>query len=800
MEEFARNIKYALRLYLRQPVFTLIVILLLAVGIGANTAMFAVINAVLLRALPFDHPDRLVWMWGKWPGGSQGSISPLDLEDYRQKSRAFKSIGAFANNVIPFNLSIAGEPEQVSGYYVTANFFSTLGVNPEFGRTFLPEEEQQGRDHVVLLNHALWQQRFGGDKDIAGKMLTINGEEFLVAGVMPTGVNFPPKADLWVPVPSYRPEMKMRRAHALRPIGRLNDGFSIQQAQAELDLITTDLQRQFPDSNTGWSTLLVSLREELVRDSKGALWLLMGATAFVLLIACANVAHLLLVRANSRRSEMAIRGAFGAPRKSLLAQLITEGLLLSLIGSALGVALALIGVRLLIAMAPGDIPRIHDVSLNGPMLAFALLISILTGVVCGLAPALQAARVDVNEALKEKARSGTEGQNRNRVRNILVVAEVALALMLLIGSGLMIRGMVRLQGVDPGFSAANVLTMQLTLPQNRYADAGKRVAFFQGAAQRIGALAGVKSVGMISDLPLTGEAVDTYFTIKNKPPADVNVKPVANVRLVAQHYFQAMGITLLKGRYFTEQEELGDPVVMINDALARRYFSGQDPIGQHLIVDVGEPLDAEITGVVSSVHQYSLEADPLDELYLPILVMPSTTLVVRTAVDPVNLVNPIRREIRSIDSQQPIAKVRTMQQVVDESIVGLKFRVALLSIFAGIALVLAIAGVYGMMSYSVSQQSRSIGVRMALGAQLNDVVRMIVAQGMKFAGIGLLIGLTGAFALQRVVSAFLFDATTTDWQMFAGTAVLLGLVALLACYLPARRAARMDPVSTLRQE
>ena len=800
MEELWRDVKYAVRLYRREFGFSLIVIFVLALGIGANTAIFAVVDTVLLRSLPFDHPERIAWIWGKWPGGEQASVSPPDLEDYQKKSHSFQQLGAFANAVVPFNLNVGGDPERVNGYYITANFFDALGIKPAFGRLFLAEEQQQGHDRVVLLNHSLWQQRFSGDKTIVGRTVEINGEEYLVAGVMPAGIDFPQKADVWVPLPAYLPDMKMRRAHSLRPVGRLNPGFTFSRAQAEMDLIASELQREYPDSNTGWSLKLVPLRDKMVGDIRPVLALMMGATLFVLLIACANVAHLMLVRANARKAEMSIRIAFGASRTSLVKQLIVEGLLLSLVGSVLGVALAYWGVGVLGSMIPSDIPRIHEATVNLSVLGFALFLSILTGLVCGLVPAIQASRAEVSEVLKERGRSGTESRGRNRTRSIFVVGEVALALMLCIGAGLMVRSLVRLQSVDPGFSTTNVLTMEISLPPLRYAEPAKRVGFLQTLTQKVESLPGVQAAGMISDLPLTGGGNDTYFTVKGRPPASDNEKLVANIRLVAENYFPAMGISLLQGRYFKQSEELGAPVVIINNAMAKKYFPAGNAVGGHLVIDIGEPLDAEIVGVIADIRQFSLEVESLDEMYIPMIIMPSTTVVVRSSVDPMSLVNPIRREVRAIDSQQPIANVKTMEQVLAGSMMGLNFRVVLLTIFAVIAFVLAVAGVYGMMSYSVSQQAGSLGIRMALGAQASDVLRLVLGQGMKLTLLGLGLGLVGALALHGLVSSFLFGVSATDWRTFATTALALALVALLACYLPARRAAKLDPATTLRQE
>ncbi len=785
---------------LRNPGFSAVIIFTLALGIAANTAIFTVVNAILLRSLPYEGVERVVWIWGKWPGGDQASISAPDLDDYRAQSQSFEHLGAFANALIPFNLTQGSEPERVDGYYITANFFQALGVKPSLGRTFRQEEEQAGRDRVVILSHSLWQRNFGGDPAIIDSTIKINSEDFIVVGVMPPSVDMPKSAELWTPVPFYLAEMKMRRAHSLRPIGRLKPGITLEQAQAELDIIGAQLEQQYPDSNSGWGVKLAPLREQIFGDLRLALLVLLGATAFVLLIACANVANLLLARATVRKKEMALRTALGATRDCLIRQLFTESILLALIGGIIGTVLAFWGVKALVQMAPASIPRINEVDLDGKVLGVMLLVSAVTGIIFGLAPAIQATRPDLSEALKEGGRNRGESSRNRLLRNLLVGAEVALALVLLVGSGLMIKSFLRLQEVNPGFNPENVLTMRIALPTSRYDDAMKRADFFHQAMERIENLPGVEAVGAISDLPLSGESSDTYFTVEGRALADPNQKPVANFRAIGRNYFHAMRIPLLKGRYFTEQEAMGAPMVIINNSLAKRYFPDEEPLGKHLIIDVGEPLQAEIVGVVGDVRHYLLELEPFDEMYLPFNIFPETNLVVRAKTDPLTLIGRVRSEIRSLDKDQPVSQVRSMEQVVASSIAEPRFRTLLLTIFAGMALVLAIVGVYGVMSYSSSQRTHEIGIRIALGAQRGQIIKLVMGQGLILTLCGLGAGVAASFALTRFISSMLFEVRTVDAMTYLGAALLLVIVALTACYIPARRATKVDPMTTLRNE
>ncbi len=800
IEKLAQDLRYGFRMLIKNPGFAAIVVITLALGMGANTAIFTILNAVLLRQLPYDSSERVAWIWGKWPGGNQASISPPDFIDYRAQCQTFEHLGAFANTAIAFNLTEGGEPQRVDGYYITSNFFQALGVKPLIGRIFLGEEEQAGRDRVVILSYGLWQRRFGGDPGIVNRTVKINSEGYQVVGVMPAGIDFPNSAELWVPLPSYREEMKLRMAHSLRPIGRLKSGNTLGQAQAEMDIIAARLEQQYPETNSGWGVRLVSLQEQIVGGIRLPLLVLFGATAFVLLIACVNVANLLLARSTARQKEIAIRTTLGAGRLRLMGQLFTESLLLSVLGGAIGMFLAYWGIKLLVAFAPSDVPRVGEISLDSRVFIFTLLLSVLTGVVFGIVPALQASKPDLNNSLKEGGRGSSEGGYRKQIHNLLVGVEIALALMLLISSGLMIRSILKLQEVNPGFNAKNVLTMQIALPISKYSAPEQIAGFYQQSLERIGNLPGVESAGMISELPLSGVGQDIYFTVEGRPVDDPNRRPVANYRTIAHEYFRAMEIPLLRGRYFTKQEELGAAVVIINDAIAKAYFPDGDTLGKHLVIDVGEPLKAEIVGIVGNVRHFSLEAEPYHDMYLPLIALPKTNLVVRTALDPLSIVKGVQNEIRAIDRDQPVANIRPMEVVVVNSFGDQRFRAMLLTIFAGIALLLAIVGVYGIMSYSVSQRKHEIGIRLALGAQPIDVIKLVVGHGFVLIISGLGAGLVGAVVLTRLFSILLFKVSATDPFTFASSALLLAVVGLSACFVPALRATKVDPMITLRQE
>jgi putative ABC transport system permease protein len=804
IESLRQDLRYGARMLLKKPGFAFIVVATLALGIGANTAIFSVVNAVLLRPLPYGEPDRLVWMWGNFPLGNRAAVSPLDFLDYREQNHVCSQLAAFIAGDGAINLTGDGEPERIPNTLVTANFFQALGVNPLLGRAFLPEEDQQGRDHVVVLSYGLWQRRFGGDRSIIGKELILDGENYLVAGVMPASFRFPGRAEIWRPLGFYHPEMKVRGAHFLRPIALLKPGMTIAQAQTDFDTIAGRLEQQYPDSNKGWKLQLVSLQDVIVGGQmRQALLVILGAVTFVLLIACANVANLLLARASTRQREIAIRAALGAARRRVIRQLLTESILLALLGGVLGTLLAWWGVDLLVALSPSNLPRVQEINMDLRVFGFTLLISLLTGVVFGLAPALQVSKPDLNEALKEGGRSLSESGSRHRVRDLLVMAEVALALVLLIGASLMIKSFGSLQQVNPGFDPSNLLTMRLDLPFPKYQDPQRRTSFSDQILERIKALPGVQSVGMVSELPLSGQLNDTYFTVEGRPSQSSDQKNDANFRRISSDYFTAMGIPLLRGRSFTEREAReASSVTIINEELAQQYFPGQDPIGQRLTIETGEPKPQprEIIGIVGDVRHFGLGQGLPAEMYIPSLRSPRTNLVVRTTADPAVLSASVRREVLAVDPVQPVSNIRTMEQLIASSIAQPRFQTLLLALFAAVALILSAVGIYGLLSYTVNQRTHEIGVRLALGAQTGDVLKLVVGQGVKIVLVGIIVGLGAAFALTRVIAGLLFGVSATDPVTFIGIATLLFVVAMLACYLPARRATKVDPMAALRSE
>jgi putative ABC transport system permease protein len=796
-----QDIRYGVRGLWKSPGFAAAAVLVLALGIGANSAIFSVVNAVLLRSLPYANAERLVWVGGKVGSNPRASVSPADFVDYRAQSNSFEEFAASTSVAVPLNLTGAGEPERLIGSAVTTNYFRAFGVKPLLGRTFNPEEEKTaGGPPVVVLSHGLWQRRFGADPNVIGKTVTIDGKTATIVGVAPQSFQYPAGTEVWAPLTFDSPEMKVRRAHFLRPIGLLKPNVSLAQAQAETDVIARRLEQQYPESNTKWSLNLVPLQEQVVGSVRTSLWVLLGAVGFVLLIACANVANLMLARATARHKEIAIRTALGASRARVVRQLLTESLLLSLLGGAVGVLLAMWSVDVLVSLAQGNVPRAAEIGIDARVLGFTLAVSVLTGAVFGLFPALRASKPDLNEVLKEGGRSSV-GVRHNRVRSSLVVAEVALALMLLVGAGLLIRSFVGLQRVNPGFDPRGVLTMRVSLSRSKYAKPEQGAQFFDQLQQRVAALPGVEAVGTISELPLSGQPNDTYFTVAEHPPQDSTQQVTADFRRINHDYFHAMSIPLLRGRPFTEQEARGDAkVVVINETLARSFFPDEDPLGKHLVIELDGKAPYEIVGVVADVRHRSLETGVYQMMYVPTLKVSNNNLVLRTASDPAAMASAVRQQVAAIDKDQPVSAIRTMTDVLSESVAQQRFRTMLLAAFAAVALLLAAVGIYGVISYSVTQRTHEIGVRMALGAQRRDVVRLVVRGGLALTLLGVCLGLAGSFALTRVMSGLLFGVSATDPVTFAAITALLTAVALLACYLPARRATRVDPMVALRYE
>ncbi len=800
MDSLIKDLRYGIRSLLKRPGVTAIALIALALGIGANTAIFSLVNAVVLQSLPYPESDRLVWAWGTVRNRiSRASVSPPDYLDFRSQNKTFEHFGASGTLPGSANLTGIGDPERLTASRVTGNYFDVFGVAPALGRGFSLENEKTGNDQVTLLSYELWQKRFGGDPQIVHKTIILDSKPYQVIGVMPAHFKVPQMAELWVPMNfDADPEMKMRQAHFLRPVGRLKAGVSLAQAQSDIDSIAARLEEQFPGTNTGWSLGLVSLHEQLLGNSRSFVFILFGAVGLVLLIACANVANLLLVRAAARQREIALRTALGASRSRIIRQMITESLLLAIVGGALGALLAVWGVELLVALSADSLPPTVTVKIDSTVLAFTLLISIVTGVLFGLAPAFRTLKVNLIDTLKEGAR-GAEGTLRNRTRSFLVIFESAVAVMLLIAAGLLVRSLIELQRVDPGFDSNNILTFQIALPQTKYDFEGKPASFFEQLETRVDSLPGVESVGQISELPFSGQLNDVPFIVEGRPAVSPNDGFNADWRRVNQNYFSALRIPLLRGRNFTEQEvRQSDKVVIVSQQLVATAFPNEDPLGKRLFSIGDKPY--EIIGVVGDIRHSSLAGQPFATMYLPTRNAGRMNLVIRTQGDPLSIVGAVRKEVYALDPDQPIAQVKRLSDWVDSSVAAPRYRTTLLALFAALAMVLAATGIYGVMSYSVAQRTHEIGVRMALGARRLDVMKLVVRQGMLLTLVGVILGLGGAFALTRVMETLLFGVTAKDPITFGVGAVLLIAVAFVACFVPARRATKVDPLVALRYE
>ncbi|MCA1568316.1 MAG: ABC transporter permease [Acidobacteria bacterium] len=799
-----QDLRYNFRVLRKTPGFTAVIILTLALGIGATTAIFSVLNVILLRPLPYDNPDHLVVVWGTQPQLDKAPFSPADFLDVKRRNQVFERIAAYqAQN---FNLTGSSDAMRLRGAMLSPEIMPLLGIKMAVGRGFLPEEDRPGNNQVVIVAHGLWQRSFGSDPRLVGQSLKLNGKDYTVVGILPADSQFLGWAELWVPLAFSDQQATVRDTRSLNVMARLKPGISLEQAQAEMTSIGNQLQQEYPSSNSGNGVRLVPLREQIVGDIRPVLFVLLGVVVGVLLIACANVANLLLSKAAMRQKEIGIRIALGASRWQVIRQLLTESALLALAGGLLGLLIAYGGIKLLSAFGPTNIPRLKEIGVDGRVLVVTLLLSLLTSVVFGLVPALQASRPDLNESLKEGGRGSSGGGIYNqRHRMLLVIAEVALALVLLIGAGLMVRSFLSIQRINPGFDPQNVLSMRIALPASKYPEIGQRAVFFQQVLERVRNLPSVISVGAITDLPLSGPGSSTTFSIRELPSNDRN--PLTEYRVITPDYLRTMNIPLLRGRYFNEMDqEKHQRVVIINETLARRFFPNQDPLGKHLALS-GPPDEREIVGVASDVKDYGLDAEVRPEVYIPYSQSnqpysqySALTLVLRTAADPQSLTGLVRGEVRSIDKDQPIYNIKLMQDVLSESVAPRLFNMFLISIFAVVALILAAVGIYGVIAYSVAQRTHEIGIRMALGAQPGDVLKLVVGQGMTQALIGILIGLVAAFALTRVMSSLLYEISPLDPITFAGLSIMLMIVAVIACYIPARRATRINPIIALRDE
>lgn len=805
MNTFWQDLRYGVRMLMKKPGFTLIAIITLALGIGANAAIFSVVNAVLLRPLPYKEPERLVIIREtKLPQFSEFAVASGNFLEWIKQNTTFERL--IAMRPATLNLADPGNPELLRGLSVTGGFCAMLGVQPQLGRDFLPDEAQPGRSNVVLLSHKLWQRRFGGDPKILNRTLPLDGQSYTIIGVMPEGFNFIDReSEIWTLIAFTARDAQNHGGHSLsRVIGQLKPGVTVDHARTELSTIEGRLAAQFP-INTGWNVKVMPMLEFTVRSIKPALLVLLAAVAFVLLIACVNVANLLLARAAGRQKEIAIRTALGAGRARIIRQLLTESVLLSLVGGAVGLLLAKWGMDLLLKLAPQNLPRMSDVSLDSRALGFTASITLLTGVIFGLVPALQASKPNLNEVMKDAGRGSTEGGRRQFIRSTLVVLEVASALVLLVGAGLMIKSFWQLQKVDPGFKPENALTMQVTLPKRKYPEETQQVAFFQQLLEKVRLLPGVQAVGATSLVPVSDDDFVLGFEAEDQPPLQPGIGQSANFFSVSADYFKAMGIPLLRGRYINERDTKDSPhVAVINETMAKKIFPNQDPIGKRITFDRrgNNPDWYEIVGVVGDVKHYGLDQATTMQIYEPFTQQTFSymSFVVRTAGEPTAMTAAIRNEVLSIDKEQPISSIVTLDQLVSTSVAQRQFSMLLLGVFAAVAMLLAAVGIYGVLSYAVTQRTQEIGIRMALGAGRRDVLRLIVGQGMSLTMIGIGVGLIAAFLLTRLMSALLFGVSATDPATFSLIALLLLFVSVLACWIPARRAAKVDPMVALRWE
>jgi putative ABC transport system permease protein len=806
MRTFWQDLRYGARMLLKSPGLACAALLAIALGVGANTTIFSVVNSVLLRPLPFAAPDQLVKVWttDAARGRNDLPVSYLNFADWRSQSQSFEAMTAYSE--ASATLSGDGPPEQLKGVAVTADMFPVLGVGPLAGRPFTAEEEKAGSAPVVVISHGLWQRRFGADPKAVGRQVTLDGRSTTIVGVMPPGFKFPLDAqnpELWAPLDPDSEVNQSRGSRYLSVVARLKEGATLRQAQAEMETVSRRLTEQYPTYNTGRGTRLITLYDDTVGEIRPALLVLLGAVGCVLLIACANVANLLLARAAGRHKEMALRTALGASRRRIVRQLLTESLLLAFLGGVAGLLLALWGVDVLVSFIPEGVPRAQEIAVDGRALGFTLGVSALTGVIFGLAPALQSSRLNLNESLKEGGRGSTDGLRRNRVRSLLVVSEIALSLMLLIGAGLLIKSFKRLRDISPGFNPERVLTMSLSLPEAKYEEPERQALFFQELDRRVAELPGVEVAGLVDPLPLSGDNKTTTFAIEGRPapaPAD---RLSANVRTVDSEYLSAMGVPLIEGRGLTERDTKdAPPVMLVNETLARRFFPGEEVLGKRATVYPFKT-PAEIVGVVGDVKHRSLDVESGPEFYLSYRQAPQPFMyvVTRTSLaEPAALAPSVQGAVQQIDRDQPVADVKTMSQLVGETTAARRFNMLLLGIFALLALVLASVGIFGVMSYMVTQRTHEIGIRMALGASVSDVVRLIVGRGMTLVVVGVALGLVGAFVVTRVMKGLLYGVSATDPLTFVGVSLALSVVALAACLIPARRAARVDPMIALRNE
>jgi putative ABC transport system permease protein len=813
MNAFLTDLRFGVRMLFKSPVVTIVAIIALTLGIGANTAIFSVVHAVLLRTFPYGNPDQLVLVWEKRQGGrtDQNVINLANYADWKAQNKVFSDMAVFFDRSL--NLSGGGEPEEVPVQYATPNLLSVLGTNPILGRGFVDDDGRDGLDQpkAAVISYGLWQRRFGGDNAIVGRQIVLNNQPVTVVGVMPANFgwhiqrgNDPTKpADIWIPF-QLTNDLLVRRGRFASCVARLKPGVTIDQARADMQTVSARLSQQYPEFLSTWTTNVVPLRTQFTGEIRRPLYIVLGAVGFVLLIACANVANLLLARASARRKEIAVRAGLGANRWRIARQLLTESVLLSLIGGTLGVLVAWWGTKALVALSPPALMDLQRVNVSLPVLGFTLGLSLLTGIIFGLAPALEATRFDLQDALKEGGKNVGGSARTGYLRNAFVVTQVALALVLLVGAGLLVKSLSRLQSVEPGFNPDNLLTVRVSLPQGKYETDQKVIEFFQQAMTQIKSLPGVVSVGETSVAPFAGLYAGTGVQIVGEPELPPALALKTGVLVTDPNYFQTMQIPVTRGRIYTQQETVEmRHVVVVNEAFVKKNLNGADPFGKRLVIAMKQKNEpCEIIGVVADNKHLALDQSVEPMVFWPHaeLAYPGMTMMVRTTTDPTALAPSIRGVIHTLDPQQPIGEISTMESLLSDSVARARFSASLLMVFSILALVMAAVGIYGVMSYTVQQRTHEIGVRMALGAQRSDVLRLVLKSGMVLGVVGVAVGLAASFGLTRLIASLLFEVTATDKTTFGVVAILLFIVTLLACYVPARRATKVDPLKALRYE
>ncbi|MGE5736459.1 MAG: ABC transporter permease [Acidobacteriota bacterium] len=814
MKQLRADFRYGLRMMMKSKLFSIIAVLTLGIGIGANSAIFSVVYGVLLRPLPFKNPERLMYIWHtppqtSFPGMKTFSVSPANYLDWKDQSHSFEQMAV--SGFKGLNPTGIGEPQALRGQAVSPEYFSVLGVAPMLGRSFAPDEDQSGRDHVVILSYGLWKSHFGADRGIVGRTINLDESPYTVIGVMPSNFRFPEYAEFWSPL-SWTPATRaVRGAHDLSVIARLKPGVDLHTAQAEMNTISRRLEQEYPVDDKGWGAIVVPLREDMVGDVRPALLVLLGAVLLVLLIACANVANLMLAKILDRRTEIAVRSALGASRSRILQQVLSEAVLLAVFGGVLGTLLAIFGVSAIVGYLSDQLPRAREISLDQWVLGFTLLISVATGLITGVVPAWRLSNVNVGEALKHGGRGADTGGKHTR--SILVVAEVALSLILLVGAGLLMRTLWKLQSVDPGFNPHNVLTASLSLADKKFSTPQQTSLFYEQVRQQVKAVPGVTSAALVTSLPFSGGSIQPVG-LEGHPVVAMADQPEVPVRLISADYFRSMGIAILQGREFTDNDTSERPrVAVISEAMAKRFWPGERAIGKHVSLTFSQGGPREIVGVVDNVKLRGLDVqEDLPTLYSPVSQLdypdpkfdefrsPSLSLVVRTSLAPKNVATAVTNAVHKVDAGTPVLDVLTMEELMASSLAPQRFNMFLLGTFAAVALLLATIGIYSVLAYSVQRRTPEIGIRIALGAQVSHVLRLVLGEGMGLVLAGVAFGVVGALALSRFLRSLLYGVGSDDIATLLCVAALLSIVALGACYLPARRAMRIDPVVALRDE